>query len=82
MTWTLRVLRKLLRVPDRQIGREEAVRLAQAEAVRRGVRVGETVAHEKLKSWIVWIDRDTKGSPWAEIDSQTGKVVKWASLPR
>ena len=82
MKWVYRALRKLMGVPEPQINRDEALRIAQTEVEKRGLRMGIPAVYEGIKTWTVWIRSDCKGGPFVVIDSRTGQILKWVSPPR
>lgn len=85
--WTDRVdswqlLRQLLRIPWPRVREDDAVRIARAEARARGFEGGFFRVHPRLRKWVVWLDVELPDGPAAEIDNQTGKVLKWTERSR
>ena len=77
MNWACRLARKLLRIPPPRVSREEAVRIAKAEAVRRGAIVGVVFIYEGLRTYEVWLNA-SRESASAKIDNQNGTVAEWS----
>jgi len=82
MSSFLNMLRFLLRIPAPRITKEEALRIAREEVIRQGDTWGIPAVQQKLRTWIVWSNRDVVGSPFVEVDNQTGQVRQFASPPR
>lgn len=78
----LRLIRTVLFLPGPRISREQALRLAHCYAAEQGRLTGSPRVIEQLKSWMIWFDRDSKSSPWVQIDNQTGAVLKSGRPPK
>jgi hypothetical protein len=78
----LKVARLLLRVPPPRFSRQDALRIARATPEATEFAGLEPVAVEQLRTWLVWLDREAIGSPWLEVDQQTGEIVARGTPPR
>jgi hypothetical protein len=76
------LLRKLLGIPQPLISSERALQIAQEECNIHGIPIGDALVIEQLKNWLVWIDRNQKGSPMILVDQQNGSIIKFSKLPR
>lgn len=81
MNYLLVAILKLLWYPAPRITRDDARRIALAEAARRGERVGRVAIYEGFGTWTVWIDANYKSTAFVVVDKKSGSVLKWASLP-
>ena len=75
-------LRQFVIGPEAVITKEEAVRIAVAECERRGFATNDPEAKSGKGVWIVLARPYMRGAPIITIDSQTGAVISFASLPR
>ena len=74
--FVFRILRIVLRIPPPRITREEAVTIAKDFCSKHDWEMNRPTVVEELRTWLVWVDGNVKGSPWVVIDQQTGDVVK------
>lgn len=73
MLW---LLRSILFIPQPKVLRDEAIRIASNVAAQNKWTCSSPKAIEELKTWFVWLNSNTKGSPFVVIDQQTGEVVR------
>ncbi len=78
----LRMLRKILFIPQPKITREQAISIARIECKEKGWTYRKPIAVEELRSWLVWTDSETVGGPFVVVDQQTGAVIRSNCPPR
>ena len=71
-----------MRIPKPIFNADKALQIAKMECTNKGIPIGDPIVIEQLRTWLIWIDRNTKGSPMIVIDQQTGEIVKFSHLPR
>ena len=71
-----------LLMPELQITKEQAIKIAVEYAAQRDWPIFEPYAVEDLRTWTIWTRSNYKPSPWVKIDGQTGNVLEANFPPR
>jgi hypothetical protein len=78
----LSLIRKLLHVPSPVVTKDQVLLISERFCRDHSWDLVNPRVIEGLRTWLVWINRDSTSSPWLRIDNQTGEVTTARVPPR